>query len=112
MECWGLNEYGQTTVSPDVQYEQIVAGHEHTCGLRSDTRRVECWGGDHQGQANVNPDVPYGKFFVTCRFILSNVKILRVSSNFIECDISDTLVHFSIQNNRLISIYTTELERC
>ena len=44
VECWGYNNWGQSTASPDVEYTQISAGFYHTCGIRADTSRVECWG--------------------------------------------------------------------
>ena len=49
--CWGLNNYGQTTV-PDLNHPtQIAAGEDHTCTL--DDSGAVCWGRDLYDQTTV-----------------------------------------------------------
>ena len=42
LECWGLNNDGQTG-SPGGEFASVSAGGGHTCGLRRDGS-AECWG--------------------------------------------------------------------
>lgn len=56
VECWGLNDEGQTD-APDGTFSAFAAGGHHTCGLRTDGT-VACWGSNYYGQA----DAPDGMF--------------------------------------------------
>jgi len=59
VECWGRDNNGQRTVSPNVPYTQISAGGYHTCGIRANNSLAECWGANNMGQRTVSPNVPY-----------------------------------------------------
>jgi len=59
VECWGRDNNGQRTVSPNVPYTQITAGYCHTCGIRANNSLAECWGANNMGQRTVSPNVPY-----------------------------------------------------
>ena len=53
VQCWGDNEYGQTTVPHLNNPISIEIGSIHTCALTRDG--VRCWGNNEYGQT----DVPY-----------------------------------------------------
>ncbi len=63
MLCWGANERGQLGVAspgtttplllgPDTDWNDVIAGRVHTCGLRSGGE-LSCWGGNNRGQLGV-----------------------------------------------------------
>ena len=60
-ECWGRNHYGQTSVSPDVEYKHISAGHSHSCAIRKDNSLAECWGSNGFGESTVAHAHPYSR---------------------------------------------------
>ncbi len=67
VRCWGLDIQGEATPVAG-SYRKVSAGHEHTCGLRTDGA-VQCWGGNSHGQAGVKN--PAGSMTCTisgCRF--------------------------------------------
>ena len=43
VECWGNNDYGQSSPPSGSNFTQLAAGNYHTCGLKTDGT-VECWG--------------------------------------------------------------------
>ena len=55
VECFGLNNHGQTRVPRDVQnVTRIAAGDQHTVALLVD-QSVRCWGRNEGGQCNTPP---------------------------------------------------------
>ena len=56
VECWGNDEWGQST-PPSGGFASVSAGGYHTCGVRTDGS-VECWGNDGEGQSRP----PSGEF--------------------------------------------------
>ncbi len=60
--CWGDNSLGQATPPPGV-YTGLTAGHNHTCGVRSDdgtdagvvAAGIVCWGDNSLGQSTLPP---------------------------------------------------------
>ena len=57
IECWGLNDYGQSNAPTDSDFIAVSAGDRHTCGLR-ERGAIVCWGLNDRGQT----DVPAGRF--------------------------------------------------
>ena len=57
VECWGLDDDGQASPSPDGHFSAISAGGDHACGLHTDGT-IACWGQDPVGQATP----PDGRF--------------------------------------------------
>ena len=57
IECWGLNDYGQSNAPSDSDFTAVSAGDRHTCGLR-ERGAIVCWGLNDRGQT----DVPVGRF--------------------------------------------------
>jgi len=65
LECWGSNEFGQTTIPLKLQnlnnYNntrsdiQISAGGTHSCALNgvSESSVLDCWGSDSHGQVKM-----------------------------------------------------------
>ena len=49
VECWGGDEWGQSTPPPG-EFASVSAGGGHTCGVRTGGS-VECWGNDEEGQS-------------------------------------------------------------
>ncbi len=62
MHCWGAGRHGQTghgedgvnptlphPIGPDLTYEHLTAGEEHTCGIDADDQ-LWCWGYNDHGQ--------------------------------------------------------------
>ena len=49
VECWGRDEYGQSTPLADT-FTSLSAGGFHTCGVR-ETGAVTCWGDNDYGQS-------------------------------------------------------------
>ena len=41
--CWGLNDFGQSTVPAGTTFKSIVAGGYYTCGMLLDNT-IKCWG--------------------------------------------------------------------
>ena len=68
-QCWGRDNYGQSTPPGGVEFTQITVGRSHTCGLKTDGI-VECWGFDSGGQLNVPSGVEFAQIsaggFHTC----------------------------------------------
>lgn len=65
--CWGVNEYGQlgdnsksTRYTPvqviggsgtrAIRFQQITAGHRHSCGIEEITQKAYCWGFNADGR--------------------------------------------------------------
>lgn len=42
--CWGSNSFDQAEPPAGVEFTQVEAGHEISCGLRADTATMQCWG--------------------------------------------------------------------
>lgn len=42
--CWGSNNFDQAEPPAGVEFVQVEAGNEISCGLRTDTATMECWG--------------------------------------------------------------------
>jgi len=60
VECFGDDTYGQVSGVPaGVVFEQVSAGHRHSCGVELSTGFVHCWGRDNAGQVI---GVPSGAF--------------------------------------------------
>ena len=47
VQCWGDNDYGQSSPPRGVSFTQITAGDAHTCGLKADGT-VQCWGSNEK----------------------------------------------------------------
>jgi CSLREA domain-containing protein len=58
VECWGDTADGKATPPAGVTFAQVVAGANHTCGLKPDGS-VACWGGNTWGQAPKTRTGPY-----------------------------------------------------
>ncbi|MBA5249774.1 MAG: hypothetical protein FE834_09665 [Gammaproteobacteria bacterium] len=52
VECWGNNNYNQTTVPNGLIAKQIALGFSHSCALKIDGS-VECWGDNRNNQTTV-----------------------------------------------------------
>ena len=52
-ECWGDNQFGQSTPPPGT-FTTVSSGGWHTCGLSIDGT-IECWGDDTSGQSTPPP---------------------------------------------------------
>ncbi|ETW04863.1 hypothetical protein H310_03983 [Aphanomyces invadans] len=51
MSCWGLNSFGQATVSPATSFVQVSAYDYHTCAINA-TGFPMCWGANYTARAN------------------------------------------------------------
>ncbi|RHY53683.1 hypothetical protein DYB38_000931 [Aphanomyces astaci] len=51
MTCWGLNNFGQSTVPSATLFVQVSAYDYHTCALNS-TGFPQCWGANYTARAN------------------------------------------------------------
>lgn len=51
VECWGMDQDGQSTPPNGALLVTISSGEDHTCGLREDGSAV-CWGNDSAGQSS------------------------------------------------------------
>ncbi|RQM24371.1 hypothetical protein B5M09_002581 [Aphanomyces astaci] len=51
MTCWGLNNFGQSTVPSAMSFVQVSAYDYHTCALNS-TGFPQCWGANYTARAN------------------------------------------------------------
>jgi hypothetical protein len=57
VQCWGNNEYGESTVPADLgTVKAVSAGGFHTCTIRSDDT-PQCWGFNGFGQMNLPVDL-------------------------------------------------------
>jgi hypothetical protein len=56
VECWGWNEYGQST-PPSGTFESVSSGMWHTCGVDS-SGSLECWGYNFHQQVSDTPAGP------------------------------------------------------
>lgn len=60
VRCWGVNTWGQGTVSPNVQYSNVSTGWDHSCAISAATNLTTCWGNLNNHQ---QLDVPAGAYF-------------------------------------------------
>jgi alpha-tubulin suppressor-like RCC1 family protein len=62
IDCWGLNDKGQTNALTQAVFTQVTAGVQHTCALQGEPNVGVplCWGDAAHG-ATVPPDVPFTK---------------------------------------------------
>lgn len=74
MVCWGSNSRGQAAAPAGVSFRQIVAGGEHTCGLRLDST-ARCWGLNNRGQSSPPSSVVFQRLAAgeehTCGLLLN-----------------------------------------
>ena len=56
VNCWGVNNYGQTN-APSGTFTSLSVHYHHACGLRTDGT-IACWGRNNHGQTNA----PSGTF--------------------------------------------------
>ena len=55
--CWGYNDYGQTTIPPNLgNVTQITAGALHTCAITT-TGSPACWGYNDHGETTIPPNL-------------------------------------------------------
>ena len=59
IECWGDDSYGQSSPPPNVQFNTVSAGWNHTCGVEMGTGIAYCWGDNSAGQLS---GIPSGFF--------------------------------------------------
>ena len=57
VECWGRDDWDQTTDAPSGAFSQVSAGTYHSCGVQRGGG-VVCWGGSNYGRT----DAPSGNF--------------------------------------------------
>jgi alpha-tubulin suppressor-like RCC1 family protein len=53
MECWGKNQYGQSSPPQYIRFKQISVGNfGHSCGITVENRSI-CWGLNDRGQLGI-----------------------------------------------------------
>lgn len=63
-ECWGDNDFGQSSPPSQVSYTKISSGETHACAIRID-KRVDCWGDNSAGETAVPSDLANVEFIST-----------------------------------------------
>lgn len=87
VQCWGSNQFNQTTNQPTVALKQISSGNFDICAIKDSDDRVVCWGRNQFGQQTIptDPSTGLGVQFKQINAGHAHVCGIRLADDQVQC---------------------------